>query len=142
MKVLWKYQPGTWHLFPTNLVHQQSFFWYMCPWPCWLKLTNQMKLETSCPLVHGKPLCLLHTTFSAQRRKNNEERMKITVCGKNGSFKLEENLFPWGWIQKKKKHNNKFQWTLYSKKYSTLPQISERCSESLCQPNLWFFHRI
>ena len=72
----------------------------MCPWPCWLKLTNQMKLETSCLLVHGKPLCLLHTTFSAQRRKNNEERMKITVCGKNGSLELEENLFPWGWIQK------------------------------------------
>lgn len=59
-----------------------------------------MKLETSCLLVHGKPLCLLHTTFSAQRRKNNEERMKITVCGKNGSLELEENLFPWGWIQK------------------------------------------
>ena len=26
--------------------------------------------------------------------------MKITVCGKNGSLELEENLFPWGWIQK------------------------------------------
>ena len=67
-----------------------------------------MKLVTSCLLVHVKPLCLLHTTFSAQRRKNNEERMKITVCGKNGSLELEENLFPWGWIQKKQ-HNNKFQ---------------------------------
>lgn len=42
------------------------------------------------------------------RRKNNEERMKITVCGKNGSLELEENLFPWGWIQKNQ-HNNKFQ---------------------------------
>ena len=43
--------------------------------------------------------------FLCTKKKNNEERMKITVCGKNGSLKLEENLFPWRWIQKKNNNN-------------------------------------
>ena len=73
----------------------------MCPWPCLLKLTNQMKLETSCLLVHGKPLCLLHTTFSAQRRKNNEERMKITVCGKKWKFGVRREFISLGMDTKK-----------------------------------------
>lgn len=60
-----------------------------------------MKLETSCLLVHGKPLCLLHTTFSAQRRKNNEERMKITVCGKKWKFGVRREFISLGMDTKK-----------------------------------------